>query len=552
MNYVTNLLAVGMALACASSEAMDAAKLRAVAEQRLLGDRTGACVAIAVIDEKVSKAYVCADKKNENRISPKHAFEIGSVSKTMTAALLADLILQKKANLDDPLADYLPSDMKVPMFEGKPILLKHIVTHTSGLPASPDFSVVKDQTNPYADMTEATLFKTLNETELNRVPGSQFEYSNFATMIMSNVIAKRTKRDFETLMRERLFKPLGMTQSYINQKPSGVIAAVGHTPNQKTTSAWTFQTNSAGVGGVRATLDDMVKFVQAQLNLNDSSVSQALALSQAEVATDANQKFAMNWKLAPLDSHFVHVHEGGTGGFSSLVAFDTSTHRGVVLLSDTALTSVGGLSSLGNHLLDQRLPLGKPRKQIQPDAELLNAIVGQYDLTAGMQIELTQRDKKLFAKATGQNELELGYDSAGDFYPLEVDASIRTKKLPDGKYSLMFLQNGGAYAMKKMNDETHVQKSLVEPQVATKELEEFVGLYPLAPNFDLKIFIENSTLMAQATGQGAFELVMKTKDSFTADAYGIEITFLRNNTNQIEALNLIQGGRTTKSEKRRD
>ena len=127
------------------AHAMSDDELRRIAEQRLLGDRTGACVAVAVIEKTVARAYVCADPKQLPRITADAAFEIGSISKTMTAALLADLIEQGKASLDDPLDDYLPAGSKAPTFEGQRILLKHIVTHTSGLPVVPDFSTAPRQ-----------------------------------------------------------------------------------------------------------------------------------------------------------------------------------------------------------------------------------------------------------------------------------------------------------------------------------------------------------------------------------------------------------------------
>ncbi|MGH8108066.1 MAG: serine hydrolase [Arenimonas sp.] len=544
MKNALNILSIAIALASGQAAAMTDAELKSVTEQRLSGDRTGACFAVAVIEETVSRAYVCADPKEGKRISPTSAFEIGSVTKTMTSALLADLILQGKASLEDPIDKYLPEGTKVPSFEGKPILLKHLVTHTSGLPVVPDFSTAFDMNNPYANVDEASLLKTLASTKLERAPGSQFEYSNFAMMLLSSIVAKRAGSDFETLLRTRLFAPTGMNNSYINQKPEGISAAQGHTPNNKSTHAWTFKTNAAGVGGVRATLDDMVSYVQAQLGKTESSISPALKMTQQEIKTEANNKMAMNWMLAPLDAHKVHVHEGGTGGFSAFTAFDLEKKRGVVILSDTALTSVGGLGSLGNHLLDSRLPLGKARKVAKPDAGLLKAIVGNYDLMPGMKMALTEKDGKLFTQASGQQKFEMGYDSAGDFYPLEFDATIRTQKKSDGSYALLFLQSGGAFPLKKIDD----TKPAVE-KPTTEQLQAYVGVYELAPGFELKVFIENDSLMAQATGQGAFGIDAKDKDSFEADAYGIEIHFERDADNSVKSLQLLQGGRTTPAKK---
>lgn len=516
-------------------------ELRRIAEQRLLGDRTGACVAAAVVEAKsVARAYVCADPKRLARISPQSAFEIGSVSKTMTAALLADLIVQGKGSLDDPLDDWLPPGHRAPEFEGQKILLRHIVTHTSGLPVVPDFSTAKSMDNPYAQVDVASVLKTLSTAKLTRAPGTQYEYSNYAMMLLSALIARRAGSDFETLMRTRLFAPAGMDGAFINQMPSGIRPAQGHLPNGQPASAWDFQTDVSGVGGVKATLDDMVRYLQAQLGQDVSSITPALRLSQQPVETGSPVPMAMNWMLAPLDDRRVFVHEGGTGGFSAFAAFDLKTQRGVVVLSDTALTTIGGLGSLGNHLLDARLPLGKARKSATPDPALLAAIAGDYAMLPGLDMRLTVENGRLFAQATGQAKYEMGYDSAGDFFPLAFDAVLRPSPRSDGGYLLVFLQSGAAYPLRRLDaaPATHGPA----PTLAPAQLAAYAGLYPLAKDFALKVFVDKGALMAQATGQGAFVLTPAGKDRFMAEAYGIEIRFARDAGGQVAGLELLQGG----------
>ncbi len=104
-------LAASLALAtpAQTADAMSDAGLAVLVDQRLAGDRTGACMAVAVVEgDQVARAYRCADPADATRIGADTAFEIGSVSKTMTSALLADLIIRDEASLDDPLADGLP------------------------------------------------------------------------------------------------------------------------------------------------------------------------------------------------------------------------------------------------------------------------------------------------------------------------------------------------------------------------------------------------------------------------------------------------------------
>ncbi|MEQ1512719.1 MAG: serine hydrolase [Lysobacteraceae bacterium] len=434
--------------ACGAAHATTDAELQAIVGKRLHGDSSGACFAVAVIDKTVSRAYVCADGKDAaDRIDAKTAFEIGSVSKPMMAALLAGLIRDGKASLDDPLSAYLPKGSSVPTFEGKPILLRHIVTHTSGLPAIPA-GVDYDPLNPYAKVDEATLLKVLSTTALAQAPGAKFEYSNFAAMLLSYAIARRAGNDFETLLDTRVFAPLGMDSSYINRKPDGVSAAAGHTPDAKLTPAWTFQTDFAGVGGVRSTLDDMVRYVQGQFGGAAKPLDADFRMTHAAVANDAKAPIAMHWMLASLNGRTFLAHEGGTGGFSSFVAFDPERKFGVVILSDTALHERGGLGSLGLHLLDSKVPLGKPRTgesvpTLALSAEELNAYAGEYPLMPNFALTVRAENGTLTAQATGQGAFPLAPTAKDVFEAPDFGIVIRFQRDAAGKVVALKLDQGG-------------------------------------------------------------------------------------------------------------
>jgi CubicO group peptidase (beta-lactamase class C family) len=278
----THLLGLAaVTLSTLSASAMSDNDLRAALEQRFKGDRTGACVAAAVIDNgEVVNAYVCADPKFQRPCGEHTAFEIGSVTKTMTAALLAELIARGEVTLNDPIARLLPPGTSVPSFNGGEITIGDIVTHTSGLPAIPAHYRVADMNNPYAGVSEGDLLGALAATQLTRAPGSQWEYSNFAMMVLSYALAKRSGKDYETLLRERLLAPLGTNDSYIASRPPHVRLAQGHQANAAPAVPWDFPVDMAGVGGVRATLPDMVRYLEGELGTRQSAITPALARTQ--------------------------------------------------------------------------------------------------------------------------------------------------------------------------------------------------------------------------------------------------------------------------------
>lgn len=446
-------LTAALSSLCAATPAFAAtdAELQAIVALRLHGDRTGACFATAVIDgEAVSRAYVCADGGDPaRRIDAATAFEIGSVSKPMMAALLAGMIREGKASLDDPLSAWLPDSTKVPTFEGKPILLRHIVTHTSGLPAIPA-GMDADLRNPYARLTEADLLGGLSRATLTRAPGEKQEYSNFAAMLLSYAIARRAGVDFETLLRDRVFAPLDMDRTYIARPPEGVKVAVGHTPDGKPTSPWDFPVDFAGVGGVRATLDDMVRYVRGQFGGAPAPLDADFARTHVSIETPSKAPTAMQWMRATLNSREFLAHEGGTGGFSSFVAFDPEKKFGVVILSDTALHGMGGLGSLGLHLLDPRVPLGKPalpEVDTGPvptlSADDLKAYAGEYALMPNFALTVRADGMVLTAQATGQGAFPLTPKAKDVFAFADAGIVIRFRRDAAANVTALALEQGG-------------------------------------------------------------------------------------------------------------
>lgn len=538
MKNPVRLLLLGALCVSASAQAMTDAELATITGKRLLGDRSGACFAVAVIDGTVSRAIVCADPANARKIDTGTAFEIGSVSKTFTAALLAEKIAAGTMSLDDPLSKYLPAGTVVPSFDGKPILLRHLVTHTSGLPALPKRMKAASPDNPYANVTREQLLGSLADVTLTAAPGTDWAYSNYAMMLLSMVLADQSRTSFESLLSRDILTPLGMTHSFVDQPPAGVVLADGHLGNGKPTAHWTLGADSAGVGGIRASLDDMVIYVQAQLGLRPTKLP--LAMTQQRVGGVGGRPMAMNWLIAPLDGVDTFAHEGGTGGFSSFVAFNPATKRGVVILSDTAMTSVGGLGSLGRHLLDSRLPLGEPRKVVAATAAQLQALAGDYVLDNGMTMQLSRDQDKLGVTVPGQGHFTMRMDSSGDFFPDDFDAILRPQKQAGGALAFTWLQGGGAMAAKRTDATT---KPMVPALVlSATDLAAYEGVFRLAPAFAITITSKDGKLFAQGTGQGALEIAPAGKDVFVAPRVGAEMEFVRRADGAVEALLLKQGG----------
>ena len=144
-------------------------------------------ISIALIDSDGSVTFHnygtmgldSAEPVNEHTI-----FESGSITKTFSSGLLQILMDQYNFSPDTPLREIFGEDVTIPSKDGIEITLEHLVMHTSGLPRLPGNLSPADVNDPYNEYTPEMLFEFLGEYELHRTPGEEFEYSNYAYMVL--------------------------------------------------------------------------------------------------------------------------------------------------------------------------------------------------------------------------------------------------------------------------------------------------------------------------------------------------------------------------------
>ena len=179
--------------------------------------QTNACMVIGLADEHGRRIFSAGrlDNSSDRKVNCDTVFFIGSVSKTFTTLLLQDMIERGEMKLDDPVAKYLPKSVKMPTHGGKEITLLHLATHTAGFPGNPDNMTGGNDKERYETYTVEKMYVFLSNYTLGRDPGTEFEYSNVGMALLGRVIALKAGTNFESLIVNRICRPLHMDSTCI-------------------------------------------------------------------------------------------------------------------------------------------------------------------------------------------------------------------------------------------------------------------------------------------------------------------------------------------------
>ncbi len=438
------LILGGAALPSVSEAFDDKARIDPFVEP-FIQDRLVVGLVIGIVKNGQSQILAYGETVKDSGMLPDEntLYEIGSISKVFTGILLASLVNEGNLRLEDSLEDQLPSAIRVPVFDGNPITLLHLATHTSGLPRMPDNFNPADPLNPYADYSIERMYDFLKEYELKRPPGN-YEYSNYGMGLLGHVLALKTVETYEQLLLERICIPLDMKDTRITlNKEQKKRLAPPYDIALKPAKNWDIPT-LAGAGAIRSTVNDMIKFIRANIVPNDDMpISRALQMAQRKRHTmEDGLSLGLGWHMAR--DGITLWHNGGTGGYHSWLAILPSRKMGVVILANTANMR---LDQLGEQVTKVAFGLKisppKPRKTIRIDPARLASYTGYYAMTPDFGLAVTVKEGRLMVQATGQDGFPVFAASENEFFYKVVDAQITF--VPDEKgriHKLILHQNG--------------------------------------------------------------------------------------------------------------
>lgn len=312
-------------------------------------------LSVAVIHRnKINTFFYGETRKGNNTLPDANTiYETGSITKTFTATLLADLVNKGQISLEESIATYLPDSVaNNPAL--KDISFQMLANHTSGLPrlaSNWNSSENFNEEDPYANYSRDDLFSFLVNFEPENTPGTTYEYSNVGYGLLGELLSLVTEKTYMQLVTDHILKPLEMT-STTNQLDSedGNVAPPYNAEGQPG-AFWNFQALS-GAGSLSSTLNDLLRYTIAQLTYPETDIQKSMNLTkQFTFFVPPNSDIGLGWHMSMIEGVTAYHHTGQTGGSNCFIGFVPDEKSVVILLSNSSIK----LDEIGSLLLEKVL-----------------------------------------------------------------------------------------------------------------------------------------------------------------------------------------------------
>jgi CubicO group peptidase (beta-lactamase class C family) len=525
----------------------DFAALAAFADAELVkayaADDPGAAVLVRWRGKTVlRKGYGMANLDLEVPVAPEQVFEIGSVTKQFTAAAILRLAEQGKLELSDPIQKYLPD---FPTGDAV-ITIDQLLHHTSGVPSYTGMPEWLPRWRE--DMSLETLIGLFRGKPLDFPPGTSWSYSNSGYVLLGAVIEKVAGRSYEEYVEKELFAPLGMVDSrYGHQEEVVRGRAAGY---QKGAAGWENApylslTQPYAAGSLMSTVDDLARWSDALEGGKVVSLASRDRMFTPAILRGGDQdgvstRYGLGNGVTEVAGRLAHEHGGGIHGYVCALLRVPGEELLVVILSNNPASEPGRLADA---IAEKALGGTTPPEITVPEAGL--------DDYTGVYLVPDSPKERWFVKRQGAR-LAL-QRTGGSLHPMQAigtdlfrfaerPAKVRFVRDAPGKIVHLEVDEGFGPVFRSRKTAEPIPAERTEIAVEPAALPGLVGVYALAPGFDIAVTMEAGKLFAQATGQERFELHAESADRWFLKEVDALFVFTRGAAGTATSLVLDQGG----------
>lgn len=392
-----------------------------------------------------SKIKGYSDIENTVLATDSSKFRIGSVTKQFTAISILMLQEEGKLSTKDPIQNYLPS---FPV-KSKPILIEHLLTHTSGLKEVTETEVFFEQLMKNGCKPD-TLVNFFKDYPLEFNPGTEFKYCNSGYHLLGMIIEKVSKMSYGDFIQKNIFSPAKMVNSQIDDNStliSNRVSGYESKHNEIQNATYIDMSIPYSAGNIISTTADLNKWYENLFEYKFvSKITLEKAHSKYQLTDSTYINYGYGWFIDTLQGEKVISHEGGINGFLSSVWYVPSHKTLSVLLSNCMCNPT---TQTTKTIL--AYAIGKPiekRKPINVPATILNKYIGTY-LMGGEKWSILIKDNELYCLYEGGNGHALLAKSNKEFYAEEWDAQFIFNE-GNGEMDLTFKYTGGQARGKKI------------------------------------------------------------------------------------------------------
>ncbi|MBN2562837.1 MAG: beta-lactamase family protein [Phycisphaerae bacterium] len=284
----------------------------------------------------LSKGYGMAQLEYHIPITPETVFDIASMSKAFTALAITMLEKQGKLSVDDEIHKYLP---ELPDF-GRPIRIRHLLHHTSGLRDDLTLWVLSGNSIEDVITQKDLLALVQTQNQLNFPPGSKYGYSDTNYDLLAEIVSAVAGESFSSWTQRNIFIPLGMTSSRFVEDHAMLIAGRARCYEMNDSGQYrnvTLNMGWVGSSGMHTTLQDMAKWIAniETRQVGGEEVFNAL-LTPGVLDNGDHVTYARGVRIEEYHGQKVIMHSGTNGAFSCHMSYFPRDRLGVIILSNCA------------------------------------------------------------------------------------------------------------------------------------------------------------------------------------------------------------------------
>ncbi len=289
-----------------------------------------------------TKGYGLASVEFNIAATPETVFEIGSVSKQLTAAGILILMQDGKLNLDEKISKYLPNTPA----SWEKVTVRNLLNHTSGIKSYSSltgFDLSKR-------MKQADFIKALAPHPLDFETGANYIYSNSGYNLLAFIIESVSGKSYWDFMRERIFIPLGMTKT-ADRDPQFIVRnrATGYEWRDNRLVGRDYElTDLFGAGAIVSTVSDLAKWDAALRGDNLLKKETKAEMWKPLTFNDGKTyPYGLGWRFSDIRGHKLIAHSGQTAGFGASVSRYVDDDLTVIALTNLGETGMGTLLAQG-------------------------------------------------------------------------------------------------------------------------------------------------------------------------------------------------------------